>query len=81
MPVVTVQVPAGALNDTQKASLISKVTDVVVDVEGFPAIRPSVHVLIEEVPKGGYGVGGRAVDVEKVKAALAAKAAAPTAGA
>jgi 4-oxalocrotonate tautomerase len=78
MPVVTVQVPAGALSETQKANLISKVTDVVVEVEGFPAIRPSVHVLIEEVPNGGYGVGGRAVDVEKVKAALAARSAAAT---
>lgn len=75
MPVVTVQVPAGALNETQKTALIAKMTDVVVEVEGFPAIRPSVHILIEEVPSGGYGVGGRAVDVEKVKAALAAKAA------
>jgi 4-oxalocrotonate tautomerase len=78
MPVVTVQVPAGALSDTQKASLISKVTDVVVEVEGFPALRPSVHVLIEEVPAGGYGIGGRPLDVEKAKAALA-KAAASTA--
>jgi 4-oxalocrotonate tautomerase len=75
MPVVTVQVPAGALNETQKTALIAKMTDVVVEVEGFPTIRPSVHILIEEVPSGGYGVGGRAIDVEKVKAALAAKAA------
>jgi 4-oxalocrotonate tautomerase len=71
MPVITIQTPAGALDNTQKAALISKVTDVVVEVEGFPALRPSVHVLIEEVPAGGYGVGGRAVDVEKTKAALA----------
>ncbi|TGY88763.1 4-oxalocrotonate tautomerase family protein [Marinicauda algicola] len=77
MPVVTIQTPAGALSEVQKAALISKVTDVVVEVEGFPALRPSVHVLIEEVPAGGYGVGGHAVDVEKAKAALA-KAAAKT---
>jgi 4-oxalocrotonate tautomerase len=75
MPVVTVKVPAGALSATQKVNLISKVTDVVVEVEGFPALRPSVHVLIEEIPAGGYGVGGNAVDVEKAKAALAKAAA------
>ncbi len=75
MPVVTVQVPAGALSDAQKSALITRMTDVVVEVEGFPAIKPSVHVLIEEVPAGGYGVGGRAVDVEKAKAALAKAAA------
>jgi 4-oxalocrotonate tautomerase len=71
MPVVTIQAPAGALSETQKAALISKVTDVVVEVEGFPALRPSVHVLIEDVPAGGYGVGGQAVDVERARAALA----------
>jgi 4-oxalocrotonate tautomerase len=79
MPVVTVQVPAGALSEAQKSALIGKMTDVVVEVEGFPAIRPSVHVLIEEVPAGGYGVGGQAIDVAKVKAALAAKATVPSA--
>lgn len=76
MPIVTVQVPAGALSPEQKAQLIGKVTDVVIEVEGFPSLRPSVHVLIEEVPAGGYGVGGQAVDVDKVKAALAKAAAA-----
>jgi 4-oxalocrotonate tautomerase len=73
MPVVTVQVPAGALDATQKATMIAKVTDAVVEAEGLPAIRPSVHVLIEEVPDGGYGIGGHALDVAKAKAALAAK--------
>jgi len=71
MPIVTIQTPAGALSQAQKAALIGKVTDAVVEVEGFPALRPSVHVLIEEVPAGAYGVGGNAVDVEKAKAALA----------
>lgn len=71
MPVVTIQTPAGALSKAQKADMIRRVTDVVVEVEGFPAIRPSVHVLIEEIVDGGYGVGGQAVDVEKAKAALA----------
>ena len=75
MPVVTVQVPAGALDVDQKAAMIAKVTDAVVEAEGFPTIRPSVHVLIEEVPAGGYGIGGRALDVAKAKAALAAAAA------
>lgn len=75
MPIVTVQVPAGALSAEQKAALIAKMTDVVIEVEGYPSLRPGVHVLIEELPAGGYGVGGRAVDVEKAKAALAKAAA------
>lgn len=73
MPVVTVQVPAGALDAMQKANMIAKVTDAVVEAEGLPAVRPSVHVLIEEVPEGGYGIGGRPLDVARAKAALAGK--------
>ncbi len=73
MPIVTVQIPAGSLDVTQKAAMIAKVTDAVVEAEGLPAVRPSVHVLIEEVPEGGYGIGGSPLDVAKVKAALAAK--------
>lgn len=73
MPVVTVQVPAGSLSDVQKATLIGRMTDLVVEVEGAPAIRPYVYVLIEELPVRGYGVGG--VDVEKAKEALAAASA------
>jgi hypothetical protein len=37
-------------------------------------------VVSVQVPDGGYGIGGRAVDVEKVKAALAARSTAQAAG-
>jgi phenylpyruvate tautomerase PptA (4-oxalocrotonate tautomerase family) len=48
------------------------VTDVVVEVEGLPAIRPYVYVLVDEIPRPGYGLGGRVLDAETVKAMLAA---------
>jgi 4-oxalocrotonate tautomerase len=73
MPVVTIQVPARALGLEQKQKMVRLVTDAVVEAEGFPAVRPNVHVLIEEVPDGGYGIGGRAIDVDAVKAALSKK--------
>ena len=60
MPVVTIRVAAGSLDAAKKAAMISKVTDAVVEVEGIPAVRPSVYVLIEEVQDGGWGVGGKA---------------------
>jgi 4-oxalocrotonate tautomerase len=75
MPVVTIKVPARALDKEQKARMVQLVTDAVVEAEGFPQVRPSVHVLIEEIPDGGYGIGGRAIDVDAVKAALARKSA------
>lgn len=62
MPVVTVKVPQGALSAEQKATLITKITDAVVEVEGKPALRPYIYVLIEELAPGGYGVGGRIFD-------------------
>lgn len=70
----TLQVPANSLSDAQKSDMIARITDVVVDIEGFPAVRPNVFVLIEEIPAGGWGKGGSVLDVEKTKAALAAAA-------
>jgi 4-oxalocrotonate tautomerase len=75
MPVVTIQVPAGALDADKKATMISKVTDAVVEAEGIPAVRQGTFVLIEEVPDGGWGIGGRAFTLEAMKAALAKAAA------
>ena len=74
MPVVTIQVPAGALDAEKKSTMIARVTDAVVEAEGIPAVRSGTLVLIEEVPDGGWGIGGRAITLEKMKAALAAKA-------
>lgn len=64
MPLVTISVPAGVLSPEQKQALISRVTDVVVDVEGIPQLRAGVHVLVTEVADGGWGVGGRAWTLE-----------------
>lgn len=60
MPLVRMSVPAGALSAAQKTELITRITDVVVDVEGIEELRPLVHVLIDEIPDGGWGTGGRA---------------------
>jgi 4-oxalocrotonate tautomerase len=72
MSVVTIQAPAGSLSDDQKAQLIRKVTDVIVEVEGHPAIRPYVYVMVDDIPRPGYCLGGRALDAETIKAMLAA---------
>jgi len=65
MPLVTISVHAGQLEDAQKARLISLVTDAVVEGEGFGAAsRASTWVLIDEVPAGSFGVGGRQVRLD-----------------
>ena len=58
MPLVQISVPQGVLTAAQKQELISRVTDVVVDVEGVPQLRPSVHVLVNQVADCGWGAGG-----------------------
>lgn len=74
MPVVQISVPEGALSKDQKQQLISRITDVVVDVEGIPQLRPTVHVLVNEVADGGWGTGGKAWTLEALTAAFGADA-------
>jgi 4-oxalocrotonate tautomerase len=67
MPVVSVQIPEGSFTQEQKRDLVAKVTDVVVEVEGIPELRPAVMVLINEIADGGWGTGGRAPTLDQMK--------------
>jgi 4-oxalocrotonate tautomerase len=68
------QCPEGALTQDQKRRMIEKITDVVVEVEGIPAVRNGTTVLISEIPDGGWGSRGQALTLADMKAALGAKA-------
>ncbi|MEI8147001.1 MAG: 4-oxalocrotonate tautomerase family protein [Alphaproteobacteria bacterium] len=70
MPFVQISVPAGSLSPEQKTAMIAKVTDACVEAEGIPAVRAQTFVHIAEVPDGGWGIGGRAVTLAMMKAAL-----------
>jgi 4-oxalocrotonate tautomerase len=67
MPVVNVQVPAGFYTPQMKQDLVAKFTDAIVEVEGIPALKPAVTVLINEVADGGWGTGGHAATLEQMK--------------
>lgn len=59
MPLAQIYVPAGALTIEQRRAIVKGVTDVIVAVEGLPpSALPFVTVLINDVPEGGWGVGG-----------------------
>lgn len=73
MPLVQISVPAGSLSQEKKAAMIAKVTDACVEAEGIPAARQFTWVQINEVPDGGWGMGGHAVTLDQMKAALAPK--------
>lgn len=56
MPVVMVYLLPGR-TDEQKRQLVKAMTDAMVDIAKAP--RENTAVLINEVPKGDWGLGGR----------------------
>lgn len=63
MPLIHAKVIEGVLNSTQKKSLITKLTDAMVSVEG-ENLRPFTWVVVEEVRSGEWGIGGDALTTE-----------------
>ncbi|EAC8114252.1 4-oxalocrotonate tautomerase [Listeria monocytogenes] len=55
MPFVTVQFLEGRTDD-QKKALVSEVTEVV--SKNLKAPKENIHVILEEMKKTDYGVGG-----------------------
>jgi 4-oxalocrotonate tautomerase len=68
MPLVQISVPAGSLSPQQKTELVARITDVVVEVEGIPAVRQGTWVHINEVPDGGWGRAGEVSTLADLKA-------------
>ena len=58
MPFTTIKIIEGVFSDQQKADLIHKVTEAMVEVEG-EAMRDLTWVTIEEVKQGDWAIGGR----------------------
>ena len=58
MPLANLKVPAGTLDEQQTKHAVDTVTDLHVEFYGDQA-RANVMVLIDEVPDGGWGIGGQ----------------------
>jgi 4-oxalocrotonate tautomerase len=65
MPIVNVKVLAGAFSGEQKNAMIDEITDAMVRIGG-DGIRPAVHVLVEEVASGMWGIGGAKLTSEEI---------------
>lgn len=65
MPIINVKVLEGAFSDLQKHSMINEITNVMVKIGGV-GICPAVHVLVEDVPSGMWGIGGDRLTQEKI---------------
>ena len=73
MPLVTIDVIKDVFTEDQKAELIEKITDTMVELEG-EALRQVTWVRIMEVEQGDWGIGGhllRASDVHAMQQAPA----------
>lgn len=72
MPLIHVKVIEGVLTTAQKHSLIAKLTDTMVSVEG-ENLRPVTWVVVEEIRSGEWGIGGQPLTTEGVHALIAGR--------
>jgi 4-oxalocrotonate tautomerase len=75
MPLVQVRLIEGVFTGQQKNRMIEKLTDAMVSIEG-ENLRGVTWVTIEEVRSGDWGIGGKALTTEAVKALASGKPAA-----
>ncbi|CAN5279995.1 4-oxalocrotonate tautomerase family protein [soil metagenome] len=72
MPLVDIQLIQGVFTPNQKQTMIKKVTDAMVAVEG-EAMRPVIWVRIQEIESGQWAIGGDALTTADVQAMAAGK--------
>jgi len=70
MPLIDIQVIEGVFTPSQKQQMIEKVTDTMVAIEGEP-MRGVTWVRVQELKSGEWGIGGKALTTEAVKALAA----------
>ena len=58
MPFTTVKVIEGVFSNEQKAQLIDKITEAMIEVEG-EGMRDVTWVTIEEIKAGDWAIGGK----------------------
>jgi 4-oxalocrotonate tautomerase len=72
MPLVNVKLIEGVFTPAQKQEMIRTLTDTMVSIEG-ENLRPATVVVLEEVKSGDWGIGGKSLTTEDVKALAAGK--------
>ena len=74
MPLINIKVIEGVFSSEQKAQIVRKLTDAMVEIEG-EAMRPVTWAMIEEVRSGDWAIGGKPLSTAEVKALGAIRAA------
>lgn len=66
MPLVDIQLIEGVFNAEQKQTMIEKVTNAMLEVEG-EAMRGVTWVRVQEIASGEWAIGGQPLTTEAVK--------------
>ncbi|MDP3736207.1 MAG: tautomerase family protein [Hyphomonadaceae bacterium] len=66
MPLVDIQLIKGVFTPEQKKTMIGKVTDAIVSVEG-EAMRGVTWVRVQEIESGEWAIGGQPLTTSDVK--------------
>ena len=72
MPLLQVKLIEGVFSAEQKRQMIEKLTETMVSIEG-ENMRGVTSVVVEEVKSGDWGIGGKALTTDDVKALQARK--------
>jgi 4-oxalocrotonate tautomerase len=67
MPLIEVKVIEGVFTPEQKKEIVKKLTDTMVSIEG-ENMRHVTMCIVEEVKSGDWGIGGKPLSTEDVKA-------------
>jgi 4-oxalocrotonate tautomerase len=67
MPLIEVKVIEGVFSSAQKQEIVKKLTDAMVSIEG-ENMRQVTMCIVEEVKSGDWGIGGKPLTTEGVKA-------------
>ncbi|MEV0500677.1 tautomerase family protein [Streptomyces spectabilis] len=70
MPYANFKVPAGTLDTAQKERIVTAATELYVSLYGERA-RATTLVLVEEVPDGGWGIGGHVLTLAGLRQSTA----------
>jgi 4-oxalocrotonate tautomerase len=70
MPLVNVRLIEGVFDAGQKREMIEKLTETMVEIEG-ENMRSVTFVVVDEVKSGDWGIGGKALTTEDVRALAA----------
>lgn len=72
MPFINVKLIEGVFSSEQKAQIIRKLTDTMVEIEG-EALRSVTWTVIEEVKSGDWAIAGKPLTTADVKALAATR--------